>query len=149
MAFLGPPGVGKTMLAVGLAIAAYQAGFSIYFTTLDDMSASWASRSHRAVRQEAAGLLEALGARPRRGRLPAAVTAGGQHVFQLVSRRYERGSVIVTSNKAFGEWGQVFGDDVLAPAILDRLLHRRGDLHQRAVLPPQEPPGAKGGGPLE
>jgi DNA replication protein DnaC len=44
-------------------------------------------------------------------------------VFQLVSRRYERGSIIVTSNKSFGEWGQVFGDDVLASAILDRLLH--------------------------
>jgi len=44
-------------------------------------------------------------------------------VFQLVTRRYERGSIIVTSNKAFSEWGQVFGDDVLASAILDRLLH--------------------------
>ena len=44
-------------------------------------------------------------------------------VFQMVSRRYEKGSIIVTSNKSFGEWGEVFGDDVLASAILDRLLH--------------------------
>jgi DNA replication protein DnaC len=44
-------------------------------------------------------------------------------VFQLISRRYERGSVILTSNKAFSEWGHVFADDVLATAILDRLLH--------------------------
>jgi DNA replication protein DnaC len=82
--FLGPPGVGKTMLAVALAIAACQAGFSIYFTTLDDLA---------------------------------------NMVFQLIARRYERGSILATSNKAFSEWGSVFGDDVLASAILDRLLH--------------------------
>ena len=56
------------------------------------------------------------------GYLPL-VAAEANMVFQLVSRRYERGSIIVTSNKSFGEWGQVFGDDVLASAILDRLLH--------------------------
>ncbi len=63
-------------------------------------------------------------------------------VFQLISRRYERGSVICTSNKAFGEWGSVFGDDVLSAAILDRFPSslRGDDLDQRAVLPPQGPP---------
>ena len=49
--------------------------------------------------------------------------ADANMVFQMVSRRYEKGSIVVTSNKSFGEWGQVFGDDVLATAILDRLLH--------------------------
>ena len=56
------------------------------------------------------------------GYLPPSRAAANM-VFQLVSRRYERGSIIVTSNKAFSEWGQVLGDDVLAAAILDRLLH--------------------------
>src|SRR5215213_7278050 len=92
--FLGPPGVGKTMLAVGLAIAACQAGYSVYFTTLDDLV----------------------------GYLPLA-RPDANMVFQLVARRYERGSILLTSNKAFSEWGSVFGDDVLASAILDRLLH--------------------------
>jgi DNA replication protein DnaC len=120
---LGPPGVGKTMLAVGLSIAACQAGFSVYFTTLDDMvrnlrEAEGAGRFARKLQtylKPAVLVCDEVG-------YPPLTRAEGNMVFQLVSRRYERGSIILTSNKTFGEMGQVFGD-VLATAILDRLLH--------------------------
>jgi DNA replication protein DnaC len=116
--------VGQTMLAVGLAITACQAGHSISFTTLDDPV--------RNLREA-----EALGRfpqKPQTYRKPAVVVldevgylpltrADANMVFQLVSRRYERGWIIVTSNRAFSECGQVFGDDVVAAAILDRMLH--------------------------
>jgi DNA replication protein DnaC len=108
---LGPPGVGKTMIAVALAVAACRAGYSIYFTSLDDLV-----RRLRAA--EATGRFNRqLAAYLRLDRAEANM------VFQLVSRRYERGSMIITSNKSFTEWGSVLGDDVLATAILDRLLH--------------------------
>jgi DNA replication protein DnaC len=107
VALLGPPGVGKTMLAVNLAVGACQAGYSIYFTTLDDLVRRL--RTAELVVDEV-------------GYLPLD-RAEANMVFQLVSRRYERGSIIITSNKSFAEWGGVLGDDVLAAAILDRLLH--------------------------
>ncbi|MFE0654152.1 IS21-like element helper ATPase IstB [Streptomyces sp. NPDC059534] len=120
-ALLGPPGVGKTHIAVALAVTACRAGYSIYFTSLDDM-----------VRNlKAAGrLTNKLGTYLRPGVLVVDEVgyqplerAEANLVFQVISKRYEKGSIILTSNKTFSEWGQVFGDEVLATAILDRLLH--------------------------
>ena len=122
--FLGPPGVGKTMLPVGLSIAACQAGYSVYFTTLDDMVRNLreAEGAGRFAKKLQTYLKPAVLVCDEVGYLPLS-RAEGNMVFQLVSRRYERGSIILTSNKTFSEMGQVFGDEVLATAILDRLLH--------------------------
>jgi DNA replication protein DnaC len=120
----GPPGAGKTHLAVALAAAACRAGYSVYFTTLDDM-----------VRQlKAADAIGRLAARLRTclrphvlvldeaGYLPLARDEASL-VFPMISKRYGKGAIVLTSNKSFSERGTVFGDGVLATAILDRLLH--------------------------
>jgi DNA replication protein DnaC len=122
--FLGPPGTGKTHLAIGLAIRACQAGHRVAFAT----AAQWVARLAEAHH---AGRLQAE--LTRLGRYPLAVVDEVGYIpfeaeaanlfFQLVSSRYERASLIVTSNKPFGRWGEVFGDDVVAAAMIDRLVH--------------------------
>jgi DNA replication protein DnaC len=124
VALLGPPGVGKTHLAVALAVSACRAGYSIYFTSLDDMvrqprAADELGRLNRKLR---AYIRPAVLVIDEMGYLPLD-RSDANLVFQVISKRYETGSTIITSNKSFSEWGQIFSDDVLATAILDRLLH--------------------------
>ena len=122
--FLGPPGTGKTHLATGLAVRACQAGHRVAFAT----AAQWVARlaeAHHAGRLQAE--LIRLGRYPvlvvdEVGYIPFEAEAANLF-FQLVSSRYERASLIVTSNKVFGRWGEVFGDDVVAAAMIDRLVH--------------------------
>ena len=121
---LGPPGTGKSHLAVALGVEAVKAGRSVYFSTLADIIASLAKAEREGCPRERIRWLAraALLIVDEIGYLPV-VPGGGNLFFQLVNARYEKGSMILTSNRGFAEWGDVFGDPVVATALLDRLLH--------------------------
>jgi DNA replication protein DnaC len=122
--FLGPPGTGKTHLAIGLGIRACQAGHRVAFATAAEWVARLAEAHHAGrLQQELTKLARyPLLVIDEVGYIPFEPEAANLF-FQLVSSRYERASLIVTSNKVFGRWGEVFGDDVVAAAMIDRLVH--------------------------
>lgn len=121
---LGPPGVGKTHLAVGLGLKAIERGYRVLFTTAAAMIGALTKAMAEGRLEEK---LKHYGV-PRLliideiGYLPID-QQGANLFFQLISRRYEKGPMVLTSNQGFGAWGEVFGDRVIATAILDRVLH--------------------------
>jgi DNA replication protein DnaC len=121
---LGPPGVGKTHLAIALGVKAVEAGYSVLFLTLESLmtrltKAVNENRLERSLQQlvyPKVLIIDEVGYLPL-ARLEASL------FFRLVARRYERASLIITSNKSFLDWGEMVNDPVLATAVLDRLLH--------------------------
>jgi len=155
---LGPPGVGKSHLAISLAIAAAQSGRRVYYGTLAELirSLEEAQAAGKLVARIKTLTHPALLVVDEIGYLPITRT-GAMHFFQLMSRRYEKASTVLTSNKGFEEWGEVFGDEVMAAALIDRLLHHchivniRGNSfrlrHHKGLRPAPEQEESRGSAP--
>jgi DNA replication protein DnaC len=127
---LGPPGVGKTHLAIALGVKAAEAGHKVLFLTLEAlitrlMRARLENRIERQLQQFGYPRLLII---DEMGYLPLSRDEAGLF-FRLLTRRYEKASLILTSNKSFVDWGEIFNDQVLATAILDRLLHHSTTLN--------------------
>lgn len=122
--FLGPPGTGKTHLSVALGLKAIQKRYRTLFTSAAALVASLnkAYSENRLDERLKFYCIPRLLIIDEIGYVPVDIH-GAHLLFQLISRRYERGSIILTSNRGFGQWGEIFGDTVIATAILDRLLH--------------------------
>jgi len=167
---LGPPGTGKSHLAVALGVEAVKAGRSVYFSTLADLIASLTKAEREGTLRERIRFLSAFALLivDEIGYLPV-VPGGSNLFFQLVNARYEKGALILTSNRGFAEWGEVFGHPVVATALLDRLLHhavviqiegssyrlrQHADLvpehvRSKALIAPPPPPKRRGRPPLQ
>jgi len=129
---LGPPGVGKTYLSISLGIKALEAGLSTYFIsvpelidgiTQDSQRGQLAKRMQQLCKPKVL-ILDEMGYLPLERQVAT-------FLFQLVAKRYEKGAIILSSNKSFSEWGELFTDQVLATALLDRLLHHSSIINIR------------------
>ena len=127
---LGPPGVGKTHLAVALGVKAVEAGHRVLFLTLDNLLSKLkrARDENRLEKQLQQWVYPKVLILDEMGYLPLS-REDASLLFRLIQRRYEKASLILTSNKSFIDWGEIFGDQVLATAILDRLLHHATTLN--------------------
>ena len=122
--FIGPPGTGKTHLSISIGIKALQQGYKVIFTTVSDMmSALFESKADNSYAQKLKYylssdllILDELGFRKLNEHIV-------DQFYEIISQRYEKGSLIITSNKTFDEWGNIFWDSILASAILDRIVH--------------------------
>jgi DNA replication protein DnaC len=135
--FLGPPGVGKSHLGIGLCLEGIRKGMTVYFTSMDKLLADLSksqnegklSRRWKVYQRPDILMIDEIG-------YTNLNRETGNLFFQLVCSRYEKGSIILTSNKGFGDWGELMSDTALATAILDRLLHHahvvniRGDSYR-------------------